>query len=112
MAENKPSDQTLGGMAAAAAQQQIQVDVDDQDVPVTYGKLVRVGASSEEITLDVAGPLRPTSNTRASMKVEHRVILNPWAAKRLAITLGQTVARYEELYGELEIDERKRLKQG
>ncbi|MEX2214968.1 MAG: DUF3467 domain-containing protein [Phycisphaeraceae bacterium] len=103
-----PNAQTLGGTAAAA--QQLQIDVDDEGVPVTYGKLVRVGASAEEITLDVAGPLKQTAATRASMKVETRIILNPWAAKRLAIALGQTIQKYEEVYGELEIDERKRMK--
>ena len=109
MADNlDPNAQTLGGAAAAA--QQLQIDVDDEGVPITYGKLVRVGASAEEITLDVSGPLKQTGPTRATMKVEQRLILNPWAAKRLAIALGQTIQKYEEVYGELEIDERKRMK--
>ncbi len=110
MSDKNDPNATLGGVANTA-QNQIQVDVDDDGVPVTYGKLVRVGASAEEITLDVAGPLKQTAQNRATMKVENRIILNPWAAKRLAIALGQTIQQYEKLYGDLEIDERKRLKQ-
>ena len=104
------NEQTLGDVAANAQSQQMQIDVDDRDAPVTYAKLVRVGGTAEEITLDIAGPIRPTGPSRATMKIENRIVLNPWAAKRLAITLGQTVQRYEQVYGELEIDERKRAR--
>jgi len=108
VADKTDPNATLGGVANTT---QIQVEVDDEGVPVTYGKLVRVGASAEEITLDIAGPLKQTSQNHAVMKVENRIILNPWAAKRLAMALGQTVSKYEEMYGPLEIDERKRMKQ-
>jgi hypothetical protein len=37
-------------------------------------------------------------------------VLNPWAAKRLALALNQAMARYEQTYGLLELDERKRRK--
>jgi hypothetical protein len=34
--------------------------------------------------------------------------MSPWAAKRLHMALKQAIERYEEAYGPLEIDERKR----
>ena len=100
---------SIGGDQANQAQQ-IQIEVDDEDVPVSYASLARVSGTAEEVTVDFGGPLKQTNSTTATLRVEQRIILNPWAAKRLALTLGQTVARYEQTYGELELDERKRRK--
>lgn len=100
--------ETLESMAASNQQVQIQITIDDADAAAAYASLVRVGGSAEEIVLDFSGPLRPTGPKAATMKVTERIFMNPWAAKRLAIALGQTIARYEETYGQLEMDERKR----
>ena len=68
-----------------------------------------VWGSAEEINLDFAGPIRATNQPKvARLRIDQRVTLNPWAAKRLAIALNQAVARYEQTYGALELDERKR----
>jgi hypothetical protein len=90
-------------------QQQMQLQVDDANTPVTYSTTVRVWGSAEEINLDFAGPLRPSGPNAAKLKVDQRLVLNPWAAKRLAIALSQAVQRYEQAYGPLELDARKRL---
>lgn len=90
-------------------QQQVQLQIDDNQTPVVYSTTARVWGSAEEINLDFAGSIRPTGEKNvARLKIDQRVILNPWAAKRLAIALGQAVTRYEQTYGTLEIDERKR----
>ncbi|MEX0775045.1 MAG: DUF3467 domain-containing protein [Phycisphaeraceae bacterium] len=96
--------------STAAGGQQIQIQVDDSDAPVSYCTLVRVGGSAEEIVLDFSGPLRPTGAKSAVMQVEQRIFMNPWAAKRLAMALSQAIQRYEDAYGDLELDERKRRK--
>ena len=95
--------------AGEQQQQQLQLQIDDAAIPVTYSTTVRVWGSAEEINLDFAGPLRPSGPNTAKLKIDQRVILNPWAAKRLALALGQAVQRYEQSYGNLELDARKRL---
>ncbi len=101
--------ETLESMAAnQQQQQQIQIQVDDAEAPATYCTLVRVGGSAEEMVLDFAGPLKPTGPKTAVMQVENRIFMNPYAAKRLQMALKQAIERYEEAYGELELDERKR----
>jgi hypothetical protein len=90
-------------------QRQLQLQIDDAQTPVTYSTTVRVWGSAEEFNLDFAGALRPTGPTTARLKIDQRIVLNPWAAKRLAIALGQAVARYEQAYGNLELDANKRL---
>lgn len=95
--------------AGDAQQNQIQLQIDDSQTPLLYSTTVRVWGSSEEINLDFAGPIRPTNQPKvARLKIDQRVVLNPWAAKRLAVALGQAVGRYEAAYGVLELDERRR----
>jgi len=110
---SETGEETLGTIGATdASQKQIQVEIDDEDVPVAYASLARVAGTAEEITVDFGGPLKQTGDGRATLRVEQRIVLNPWAAKRLALTLGQTIQRYEQTYGALELDERKRRQNG
>lgn len=107
MAENQ--NETIETTAAPEQQNQVQLQIDDSNSPVTYSTTVRVWGTAEEINLDFAGPIRPTGQARTvRLKIDQRMVLNPWAAKRLAIALGQAVARYEQTYGKLELDERRR----
>ena len=43
-------------------------------------------------------------------KINDRVILNYYSAKRLALTLSQLLRRHEEQFGDLELDVAKRRK--
>lgn len=113
MAKTSPESgsDTIETISAATDQQnpQVQLQIDDASTPVTYSTTVRVWGSAEEFNLDFAGPLRPGAQPNtARLKIDQRIVLNPWAAKRLAIALGQAVGRYEQTYGALELDERKR----
>ena len=105
--------ETIETLSAASDQQQqaqqLQLQIDDSATPVTYSTTVRVWGSAEEINLDFAGPIRPTGPTSARLKIDQRVTLNPWAAKRLALALNQAIVRYEQTYGNLELDARKRM---
>ncbi len=110
MSEDKDS-QTIETISAApeAASPQIQLQIDDANTPCTYSTTVRVWGSAEEINLDFAGPIRPGNEPKtARLKIDQRLVLNPYAAKRLAIALSQAVGRYEQTYGTLELDEKKR----
>lgn len=101
--------ETISAAAGEQQGQQFQIQLDDAQTPVTYSTTARVWGSPEEIYLDFAGPLRPTSNNTARLKVDQRVVLSPWAAKRLALALNQAIVRYEQTYGSLEIDARRRV---
>ena len=47
---------------------------------------------------------------KSSLKAENRIVMNYYATKRLAIALGQLVRRYEDQFGELELNASKRKK--
>ncbi len=101
--------ETISSNAGEGQQQQLQLQIDDSQAPTTYSSTVRVWGSAEEIILDFAGPLRPAGPSVAKLKIDQRIILNPWVAKRLTMQMSQAVARYEQAYGVLEIDPRKRM---
>lgn len=106
-----PAGPTLESVGAGS-QQQVQISIDDSSTPVTYSTNVRVSNTAEEMFLDFAGGIRQTSATTAVLKIDERIVMSPWAAKRLALALNDTIARYEQVYGELELDARKRMKSG
>ena len=87
-----------------------QFAVDDSKAHTTYSSRCLVSATPEEFVVDFvreAKPGRGPDNT-SLLTVESKVFMSPWAAKRLAIDLGQVIRSYEEIFGELEIDPRKR----
>lgn len=107
------SDQPIDEISTTSGEQesgrQVQLQVDDSDTPVLYSSTVRVWGSAEELNLDFAAGVRQSGQSQvAKLTIDQRVTMNPWAAKRLAIALSQAVSRYEQTYGALELDERKR----
>ena len=108
---NDPSADTIETISSASEQpqQQVRLQIDDSDTPLTYSTNVRVWGTPEEINLDFAGPPRSGGANTARLKIDQRIVLSPWAAKRLALSLAQAVQRYEQSYGPLELDPRKRL---
>lgn len=98
---------TMQSMGTNAGNQ-LQVQIDDNDVPTTYASIVQVRGSGEEVIVDFGGPLKMVAQGQAVLRVNERVILNPWAAKRLQMALTQAIEGYEQAYGPLELDDRKR----
>ncbi len=96
-------------------QRQIRVRVDERDVQTIYVSGFRPVAGPEEVILDMGlSQVRPTGKQdeplELVLEIKHRVILSPYNAKRLAISLGQVVHRYEEEFGEIELNAAKRRK--
>lgn len=90
-------------------QRQIQLQIDDSQATVGYASVTQVSRSAEEFTINFSRGIRPTGNANvARLKIDQSVIMSPFAAKRLAISLGKEVANYEKLYGTLELSEPKR----
>jgi hypothetical protein len=79
-------------------------------VPHLYANYCRVVPMPEEIMLEFGmnseqvGP-----NGLPAVHLTHRVICNPFTAKRLLIVLQRAVMQHEKAFGNLEIDVTKRL---
>ena len=99
-------------------QQQVRLRVDEREMSSSYANAFRANGTAEEVLLDFGlNLINPMSQQEGQQpeiifKINDRVIMNYYSAKRLAITLSQLIRRHEEDYGELELDVAKRRKGG
>ncbi|MDH4344120.1 MAG: DUF3467 domain-containing protein [Nitrospira sp.] len=80
------------------------VRFDDTDITNTYANVCNVSSSREEVVL-VFGMNnaweRDASEVR--VKLNSRVILSPFAAKRLALLLDNVIKQYEARFGVMDV---------
>lgn len=78
---------------------------DDSNMRMSYANVVNATSTREEVTLFFG--VNKTWN--ASEKEFHvaltdRIVVNPYAAKRLVLLLSQVLAQYEKRYGTLDLE--------
>ncbi len=79
---------------------------DDSELRMTYANVVNVSSTREEITLFFGTNLTwNVSELEYRVKLSDRIVLNPFAAKRLLALLANMLKEYEKRYGPLR-DER------
>lgn len=82
-----------------------KVKWDDSGMKTSYANVCNVASSREEVTL-----LFGTNQTwhsgqeEVSVRLSDRIILSPFAAKRLALLIGNIVNEYEKRFGTLSIE--------
>ena len=119
--QNEPKGQSPDGIPLEqqardqTGQQRIRIRVDEKNLRVGYANCVRPIGTAEEVILDFGlNLLVPSSRQKAEREIlfqaNERIILNYYAAKRLAVTLGQLVKHYESQYGQIEMNSAKRRK--
>ena len=96
-------------------QQQIRLRLDERNLKTSYANAFRTNGTAEEVMLDfglnlIGQPVQGQNQPEILFKVNNRVIMNYYSAKRLAITLSQLIRRHEEQFGDLEMDVTKRRK--
>lgn len=83
----------------------IKVKWDDSGMRTTYANVCNVASSREEVTL-----LFGTNQTwnaaqgEVSVRLTDRIILSPFAAKRLALLVNNIVGEYEKRFGALNLE--------
>ena len=78
---------------------------DDSQMKSSYANVCNVTSTREEVTM-LFGTNQTWNNARTELTVQltDRVIINPYAAKRLSMLLAGVVQEYEKRFGELKID--------
>lgn len=78
---------------------------DDSRMNTSYSNVCNVLGSREEITL-LFGANQAWHSGQKEVKVllSDRVVLNPYAAKRLATLLDRVLKEYESRYGDLKLE--------
>jgi hypothetical protein len=84
---------------------QVQIRWDGSAMRSTYANVTNVSSTREEVTV-LFGTNKSWHNAHKELTVElsDRLILNPFAAKRLSILLNNVVKGYEEQFGVLELE--------
>jgi hypothetical protein len=85
---------------------QIQLRIDESKMQTTYANTIRTSTTADEVVLDFGMNLPapgPDNQPTLIFAVNSRVVMNWAAAKRLAISLGQVVRKYEEERGEIQL---------
>ncbi len=108
MATKEPRDDAKEAKAPAAAQAQPagapKVIWDDSKMLTSYANVCNVLGTREEIMLLFgANQAWHGGQKEVTVLLSNRIVLNPFAAKRLAQLLNQGLNEYESRYGELKL---------
>src|SRR3989337_3886793 len=91
--------------APRAAGPQPTIRWDDSNLKSSYANVCNVSSTREEVVL-VFGINQAWERGRSEVQVQltDRIILSPFAAKRLANLLANVVREYESRFGTLEVE--------
>lgn len=96
------SERDKGASQAAAGR---TVKWDDSKMQTAYANVCNASSTREEVTL-LFGTNQTWHAGQGDLTIElsHRIVLSPYAAKRLSLLLNATVQKYEETFGEIVIE--------
>lgn len=100
-----PSNEASQEMTAQPEAGQTLIRWDGSKMRTTYANVCNVSSSREEVTM-LFGTNQNWHAGQKELVVElsDRIILNPYAAKRLAILLARTMQEYEHHFGVLVLE--------
>lgn len=89
-----------------AEEQQPNIVWDDSNMRSVYANVTNVTGGREEIILLFGmNQAWQASQTEVKVQLNERLVLSPFAAKRLSILLSKTMAEYEKRFGVLNVGE-------
>ena len=82
---------------------------DDSKLVSTYANVCNVSSTREEMTL-LFGTNQTWNTGQKELTVDltNRIVMNPFAAKRLSLLLNNVVKQYESNFGELSLEQLKK----
>jgi hypothetical protein len=103
MAQKQDEKETTQDKKPAAGQTTLRWD--DSRMTSTYANVCNVSSTREEVTM-LFGTNQSwhTGQKELTIQLTNRVILNPFAAKRLSLLLNNIMKEYEARFGELKIE--------
>ncbi|MDR2171835.1 MAG: DUF3467 domain-containing protein [Planctomycetaceae bacterium] len=86
-----------------------QLQLNDANVTANYVNYCRITGTPEEIILDFGLNTQPLASNEQSITVSNRIVTSFYTARRMLLTLQAAIQRYENAFGEIEIDVQKRV---
>jgi hypothetical protein len=103
---NEQSKQEKDAVVAATKPVVPSVSWDDSAMRTSYANVVNASSTREEVTLFFGTNLtwNPGEAKEFKVRLSDRIVLNPYAAKRLWILVGALLKEYETRFGALKMD--------
>ena len=104
------AEDTIEAQAAAqTGQKKVRILIDESNIQTSYVSGFRPTMGPEELMLDFGlNHVRPTGNKEQPVEIvfqaSSRLIMSYFSAKRLAVALSRVVRRYEQEFGEIELN--------
>jgi hypothetical protein len=104
MAQKQEEKEVTQEKKSAAGQTTLRWD--DSKMTSTYANVCNVSSTREEVTM-LFGTNQSwhTGQKELTVQLTDRIILNPFAAKRLSMLLNNIMKEYESRFGELKIEQ-------
>jgi hypothetical protein len=88
-----------------AEQQKTIIRWDDSKMSSSYANVCNVFSSREEVTLLFGtNQAWQVGQKELNVHLSDRIVVNPYAAKRLSLLLSNVMGEYEKRFGKLEIE--------
>jgi len=105
MSEDKKTTVDAPETAKKKADKVPTIQWDDSKMSTTYSNAVNASSTREEVSVffGTNQTWNATQNGELKIELTDRIVLNPYAAKRLSLLLGGVVGEYEKRFGELKL---------
>lgn len=102
MATNKPADDAA---TKAKAQEQTRIKWDDSSMKSSYANVCNVTSTREEVVMLFGiNQAWNRGQKEVTIQLTDRIIISPYAAKRLVVLLDGVVKEYEKRFGTLSVE--------
>ena len=95
---------------ANEAQAPMQVPVDTSSMSTLYANFFRVTGTPEELVLDFGLNTQLSQAGPEHVKLDHRLVMSFYTAKRLVNALSWAMNRHESTFGVVETDFQRRVR--
>jgi hypothetical protein len=93
---------------AAPTGEQMRIRWDSSNMRSSYANVINAQGTREEIVLFFGmNQTWDAGQRQLTVQLSDRIVLNPFAAKRLSILLSNVVRDYESRYGVMEVETRR-----
>jgi len=110
MVQKKDGDTGKGNPAAGVDEKKTTIKWDVARMQTSYANVCNVSSTREEFTI-LFGINKTWNPEQRELTVDmsDRIILNPFAAKRMAMLLSNVIRQYEDRYGEIALDPAEKI---
>lgn len=88
----------------------VQLQVHDADAVADYANFCRISGTPEELLIDFGLNPKPMGASTEPIVITQRIVIGWHTAKRLISALKMSVDRHEHVFGVLETDIEKRIR--